>query len=73
MASDGDPFEGWEMWSAGCHWSRTLPDGRKVTLSTWQCGADGGYSLTMNYKSTNYPDLDAALSAYEQLALSAAR
>jgi hypothetical protein len=69
MSSD-DPFRGWTPASVGCHWSRALPDGREVHMSTWQSGSgkEGGYSLTIDYETTNYPDLAAALAAYKQMA-----
>jgi len=56
------------MWTVGCHWSRRLPDGRKVTLSTWSCGGESGYSLTLEYKCAKFPDVDAAIAAYDVLA-----
>lgn len=71
LAVADDPFDGWTQWSVGCHWSRTLPGGAVVTLSTWQCGSDSGYSLTVNYESTNYADLAFALATYDQLAAAA--
>jgi hypothetical protein len=71
MSETPDPFQGWEMWTVGCHWRRILPDGRRVTLSTWSCGAQSGYSLTLNYETTKFPGLDEALAAYEVLARSA--
>jgi hypothetical protein len=30
-----DPFEGWQMAIAGCHWSRTLPNGGDAHVSSW--------------------------------------
>lgn len=37
-------------------------------MSTWQRGAEDGYSLTINYNRTEYPDLSSALmAAFEQL------
>lgn len=71
MSDTADPFHGWEMWTVGCHWSRPLPDGRKVTLSTWSCGGESGYSLTLEYKSAKIPDVDEAIAAYSVLARSA--
>lgn len=55
----------------GCHWSRGLPDGRMVHMSSFQRGSYSGYSLTINYECTEYPDLEAALTAYDQLAAAA--
>lgn len=62
-----DPFEGWEMWSAGCHWSRPLPDGRTVSMSTWSCGARTGYSLTVDFTTRVFPGLDEAKAAFAVL------
>lgn len=63
-------FEGWTKWDVGCHWSRLLPDGRKVTMSTWQNGdgSRGGYVLVLNYRRTYFDDLATAKSAFAQLA-----
>lgn len=69
--SETDVFDGWQMWSVGCHWSRMLPDGRKVTLSTWACGAESGYQLTVNYESKQFPGIAEANAAYAFLAASA--
>lgn len=71
MSDTPDPFHGWEMWTVGCHWSRLLPDGRKVTLSTWSCGGESGYSLTLEYKSAKFRGVDEAIAAYDVLARSA--
>ncbi len=71
MSATPDPFRGWEMWSVGCHWSRPLPDGRKVTLSTWSCGDESGYSLTLEYANAKFPDVEEAMAAYDVLARSA--
>lgn len=62
-----DPFEGWEMWSAGCHWSRPLPDGRTVSMSTWSCGDRSGYSLTVDFTTRVFPGLEAAKAAFAVL------
>ena len=62
-----DPFAGWTQARVGCHWSRSLSDGRAVHMSTWQCGGDSGYSLTINYERVEYPDLASALASFEQL------
>lgn len=65
-----NPFDGWEMWDAGCHWSRELPDGRKASLSTWQngSGSRGGYTLTVERVTRYFDDLDTAKAAYGLLA-----
>lgn len=62
-----DPFAGWAQARVGCYWSRPLPDGRIVHMSTWQRGDEDGYSLTINYNRAEYPDLPSALAAFEQL------
>jgi hypothetical protein len=62
-----DPFAGWTQARVGCYWSRPLSDGRIVHMSTWQRGAEDGYSLTINYNRAEYPDLPAALAAFDQL------
>ncbi len=36
-------------------------------MSTWQRGAEDGYSLTINYNRAEYPDLSSALAAFDQL------
>ncbi|MEN3219107.1 hypothetical protein PUQ99_26000 [Mycobacterium avium] len=36
-------------------------------MSTWQCGGEDGYSLTINYHRAEYPDLPTALAAFDQL------
>lgn len=66
-----DPFAGWTMAFVGCHWSRGLPDGRMVHMSTWQRGRQDGYSLTIDYERTEYPDLDAALEAFDRMSAEA--
>ena len=71
MSEPRDVFHGWEQASVGCYWYRPLPDGRKVTLSTWICGDESGYALTLNYETTKFPGVDAALAAYDVLARSA--
>jgi hypothetical protein len=58
-----DPFEGWTMASVGCHWSRQLPDGRMVHMSS----GSNGYSLTVNFERTEYRDLAAALAGYDEM------
>lgn len=63
-----EPFEGWEMASVGCYWSRSLPDGTSAHLSTWQCGDESGYRLTSHGHSMEFPDLASALAGYDQLA-----
>lgn len=63
-----DPYEGWKQWSVGCHWSRKLPDGRSVHMSSWACGSRSGYSLTLDYERRVFSDLNAAKAAYEYLA-----
>lgn len=62
-----DPFTGWTQARVGCYWSRPLPDGRIVHMSTWQRGGEDGYSLTINYHRAEYQDLPAALAAFERL------
>lgn len=62
-----DPFTGWAQARVGCYWSRPLPDGRIAHMSTWQRGGEDGYSLTINYRRAEYPDLPAALAAFERL------
>lgn len=62
-----DPFTGWTQARVGCYWSRPLPDGRVAHMSTWQRGGEDGYSLTVNYHRAEYPDLPAALAAFERL------
>lgn len=64
---DDDPFAGWSQARVGCHWSRFLHDGRAVHMSTWHCGSESGYSLTINYEEAKYPDLASALAAFERL------
>lgn len=64
---DTDPYAGWTQASVGCHWSRSLSDGRAVHMSTWQRGGDDGYSLTINYERLEYPDLASALAAFDRL------
>lgn len=57
-----DPFPGWTPAGVGCHWSRTLPDGRTVHMSTWASGSgrESGYRLTLDFVSRFFPDLDTA-------------
>jgi hypothetical protein len=62
-----DPYAGWTQASVGCHWTRSLSDGRAVHMSTWQRGGDSGYSLTINYERVEYGDLASALAAFERL------
>ena len=57
------------MADVGCHWSRQLPSGRMVYLSTWQTPHDwghpdkrSGYSLTINFDTIRYDTLEAALA-----------
>lgn len=71
MSDTPDPFQGWENWTVGCHWSRTLPDGRKVTLSTWARGGESGYSLTLDFINARFPGVEEAIAAYGVLARSA--
>lgn len=68
MSSESDPFAGWEMTSVGCHWSRALPDGRMVHMSSWACGSRSGYMLTADFVEGVFPGLDEAKAAYEFLA-----
>ena len=71
--TEADPFAGWEMRPVGCYWTRPIGDGRKATLSTWSRGGEGGYALTVDRVETQFPDLDGALAAYDELAAAAAR
>ncbi|BEL41849.1 hypothetical protein [Mycobacteroides abscessus] len=64
---DDDPFAGWTQGRVGCYWTRPLPDGRIVHMTTWQRGAEDGYSLTINYNRAEYPDLSSALAAFDLL------
>lgn len=36
-------------------------------MTTWQRGAEDGYSLTINYNRAEYPDLSSALAAFDLL------
>jgi hypothetical protein len=63
-----DPFEGWTMAEVGCHWSRELPGGKTAYLSTYHCGDESGYTITVDYKPVKFPDLASALIGYDQLA-----
>jgi hypothetical protein len=67
-ASPAEPFAGWTPSDVGCHWSRHLPDGRTAHLSTYSSGEESGYTLTVDYATTTYPDLDAANAAFTSLA-----
>ncbi|MCV7256785.1 hypothetical protein H7J86_31875 [Mycobacterium hackensackense] len=67
-----DPFEGWEMRSVGCYWTRPIGDGRTATLSTWSRGAESGYALTVDRLEKQFPGLAEALAAYDELAAAAA-
>jgi len=71
MTTAGSPFHGWDMAQVGCHWSRTLPDGRLLALSSWSCGAASGYQLTLDYLSRRVPGVAAANAVYDHLARSA--
>jgi len=70
-AMDGDLLVGWTKAFVGSHWSRGLPDGRIVHLSTWRRVGQGGYILTVSGERTEHPDLGAALAAYEAMAAAA--
>jgi hypothetical protein len=63
-------FEGWTPWRVGCHWSRDLPDGRSATLSTWQngSGSRGGYTLSVEFRTAYFDDLEMAKATYNLLA-----
>ncbi len=60
----------WQPWGH-VGYQRTLPDGRKVVLNTWQNGAstEGGWTLTINFETTKYDTLTEALGAVEQMTL----
>lgn len=75
MTTTVDPLQGWTMADMGCHWSRQLPDGRIVYLSTWQNGYDrwdarfqSAYTLTVDFERTDYRSLDEVAAAFEKLA-----
>lgn len=68
MSGDERPFAGWDAASVGCHWSRPLPDGRTLHMSTWACADRYGYSLTLDFESRVFPDLEAAKAGYAFLA-----
>jgi len=69
--TSGDLLVGWTKAFVGRHWSRGLPDGRIVHLSTWRRGSQSGYTLTVNCERSEYPDLSAALAAYDDQAAAA--
>jgi hypothetical protein len=73
LNSESDPFAGWEMASVGCYWSRALPDGRMVHMSSWASGSRSGYALTVDFVECVFPGLDEAKAAYEFLATAGRR
>ena len=66
-----DPFAGWEMRAVGCYWTRAIGDGHTATLSTWSRGCESGYALTVDRVETQFPGLDEALAAFDDLAAAA--
>lgn len=73
MSSGTDPFAGWEMASVDCHWSRALPDGRVVHMSSWGRGSRSGYALIIDFVERVFSSLDEAKAAYEFLAAAGRR
>lgn len=69
MSSDTSLFAGWDMAAVGCHWSRALPDGRVVHMSSWSCGDLSGYLVTLDGEQRVFPDLERATSAFAFLAV----
>jgi len=50
-------------------YQRTLPDGRRAVLNSWQNGAgtEGGWTLTINFETERYDTLTDALGAVERM------